>query len=360
MTHRVLRQYIRHILAENDLGGFDMSGYGYGMGMGMGGGMYGGWEGASGEGLFKAFIEPFTDVVKTAVGETKQLVRRGHTLLRVAFETVMTTLIPILTDSYDEIFAEEKADLERIKGDYADVYARTDEALKGDAEALAFILAPGAVAAKGVFNHAPTAAASMISVLSGGKSDKYFGTGWTGPGRSGGRASPGSVFGDSKSFYGRRLDEKDDKKKKPKITSKEIAAAMNDPDVVDAIKKKTAGLRQEILEAKKNKLKAILEKSKAVLTAKTAADVAKAIGDKSAVDDAKKKVLASKDAKDMDPKQLDAIFAELPKTAGPMLQKSFLAPLEDEKKALAKAGAPEEVVKMYDQVITKISSMKAG
>ena len=326
----------------------------YGMGMGSGMGMGGGWEGASGEGLFKAFVEPFTDVLKTAVGETKQLMRRGSTLLQVAFETVVTTLVPFLTDSYDEIFAEEEADLERIKGDYADVYARTDEALKGDAQALAFILAPGPVIAKGALDATPKAAASLLSVVTGGRSDKYFGGGYTEPG--GGRSSPSGFFKESSSLA--------EKKKKPELSAKEFKAgvkkALEDPEVVSAMKQKLGPIRKAIIDAKKKKLTAAMNKAKDVLTAKSADQLGKAIGNKSKVEEAKKKVLASKDGKAMDPKQLDAVFAQLPKTSGPMLVKTFSMPLESERKALKDAGIGDEILKMYDTAISKISSFKVN
>ena len=162
----LIKEYVSETLREDD------GSMGYDDG-GMGSGGYGG--GGSGEDLFNTFIKPFADVVGTIAGKTKELARRGMTVLNVAFETLKHTLIPFLVDSYGEIFAKEQGDIQKIRGEYQKYYDSTEKVLGGaDAKVLAFIAFPGAALTGKFVKTAPKAAKGILSIATGGLSDKYL------------------------------------------------------------------------------------------------------------------------------------------------------------------------------------------
>ena len=180
---RLLREYVQSILLEDEAGGntalFGGAGAGFNaydasFSHGVGGGA-GAWSGGSAQDLHDTFIGPFVDVFKTAVGKTKEITRKTRTLLWVGLQTVLTTLIPIYGYNYAEVFDKEKEDIEKIRGEYKDVYDRTEAALSGpDATLLAFMASPaltlGAFAAKAT----PEATKGLFSAVSGGLSDEIY------------------------------------------------------------------------------------------------------------------------------------------------------------------------------------------
>ena len=122
--------------------------------------------------LLKAFVEPFTDVFKTAVAGVKSIASDVATSLRVGFETIITTIFPFISADYQKIFERRDERMEKIRSEYSDVFERTDEALKGDAQLLAFMINPaGYLAGKAAMN-APAATKELLSVATGGVSDQ--------------------------------------------------------------------------------------------------------------------------------------------------------------------------------------------
>lgn len=163
LKEKLLREYVRQSLMVEDGTYFASAEGPYGVSFG------------SQEDLYNTFIGPFADVFKTAVGKTKEVTRRAGTLIRVGFETIITTLLPFMGSDYSKIFEREKSDLQKIKSEYKEVYDRTDAALKSnDAAFLAFMAFPqyvmGGYAAKQGF----AAASSILSALSGGYFDNLF------------------------------------------------------------------------------------------------------------------------------------------------------------------------------------------
>ena len=167
MHKDLLKEYIK-LLAEDEGGlGFDMGGD-------MGG--PGGMSFGSQEDLMKVFVNPFLDVGKTVAGKTKELSQRAQTLAKVGFEAAMTTLLPFLASDYQQIFAQEKQELETIKSQYKDVYDSTWTAFKDNDVALtAFFYAPKAMITVGAIRNAPIVATKMLSVLTGGSMDQFLG-----------------------------------------------------------------------------------------------------------------------------------------------------------------------------------------
>lgn len=170
-THKtetaLLREYIKSAITEND----DVLAGGGGAGSGD---VYGPSFG-TGEDLFNTFIGPSFEALKTVFGKSKEIVQHTKTLLFVALQTTLTTLIPIYGYNYASVFDEEKKKIDKIRDEYKDIYANTDRALKsGDAGMLAFMASPalalGAIsAAKG-----PAVAKAALSGITGGLSDDLY------------------------------------------------------------------------------------------------------------------------------------------------------------------------------------------
>lgn len=177
-SNRLIREYVSAVLKNSRIvesGDMDYTGE------------MGAW--GTGSDLFQAFIQPFIDVVGTVVGRTKETMRRALTVLHVAFEGLVTSVVPFLTDSYDEIFAKEKQDLAEIRSQYQGYYDATSKALNSsDVKLLAFMAFPGAALTGKFVSTAPRAAKTILSVATGGMSDEWLG------GSSGKKSGPSDVF----------------------------------------------------------------------------------------------------------------------------------------------------------------------
>jgi len=172
-SDKLLREFISEVvlLTEEGEGGgeyadlsmADATGSPYGMSFG------------SNDDLYNTFVKPFTDVVGVAAGKTKALSQKGQTLVRVAFEAVATTLVPILRDSYGEIFEKEKEELDKIRRDYHDVFQATWDAFEDhDALLAAFLHAPASFITSRLAKQSPKVVIKMISVLTGGTLDTWL------------------------------------------------------------------------------------------------------------------------------------------------------------------------------------------
>lgn len=151
----LLREYIRDVISEVE-------------------GAYG-REYLSSSQMYDAFIGPFVDVFKTAVGKTKELTRRTRTLLTVGVQALVSTLIPFYSATYTDVFDAEEEDIKKIRSKYQDVYDRTDEALKSnDAALLAFMVSPLAFLGANAAKMAPDALAGLLSVTTAGASDEVY------------------------------------------------------------------------------------------------------------------------------------------------------------------------------------------
>lgn len=159
-SRRVLKEYVRNALLEDDTGygGYDLSGMGdspYGMA----------WGGPS---LFKVFVQPFADVISTGRAGAEKLSTRVRTLAKTVFEAVATSVIPILSSDFKKIFDKETEQLNKIKEKYRAVFERTDEALSNSDIALAaFLINPAATAASTILKTAPEVALGIFETLAG-------------------------------------------------------------------------------------------------------------------------------------------------------------------------------------------------
>lgn len=167
--NQLLREYIREVLKEDDGGVYmdlaiaDATQNPWGVSFG------------SGDDLYNIFVRPFTDVFNTAAGKTKELSQKAQTLGRVAFETIATTLIPVLTDDYNEIFKHDKENMDRIRQEYGEIYRSNWDAFKdNDVQLLMFMYDPARYVANKVARKVPAAALGLLSIVTGGTLDPYL------------------------------------------------------------------------------------------------------------------------------------------------------------------------------------------
>lgn len=166
LNESLLREYVRGILTEDEygMGAFDYTDPG----------PYVSRFGTS-QDLYDAFVTPFVDVFKTAVGKTKEVAQATKTLLTVALQTVLTTLIPIYGYNYSSLFDEQEEKIEKIRNEYKDVYDRTESALENsDAGMLAFMASPILTSTYWVGKKSPEVIKGALSAATGGESDELF------------------------------------------------------------------------------------------------------------------------------------------------------------------------------------------
>jgi hypothetical protein len=330
---KLIREYTLETLKEYDDGGYvgDFSMYSGGVGYGSGGDLY------------KVFIQPFADVVGTVAGKTKEIMRSGLTVLNVAFEGLMTTLVPWLTDSYDEIFQKEKADLQAIENEYRQYYDATAAALGTDAKMLAFFAFPGPVLAGKFVSTAPKAAKSILSIATGGLTDKYLG----GDSDSKASKSPSSIFDSYAPAYVNLLREKTDETEDSlsnKIGSKKfIDAVIARSPTIKGIEKTSQQIFQKTLG---ERIKPILE----ILAVDNVDDLAKILGKK----------IQKPDFKKLDPEQklstqeAEKKFLEgVKKTSIQAAVKEIRQYVDPARKAF---GNDHPFVQSYDSVLSAIES----
>lgn len=336
-SEKLIREYVKQVLDEQTSPKklneyiFDDSG---------GSGGYIG----SGSDLYSTFIQPFVDVAGTVVGKTKEVMRRGMTVLNVAFEALMTSLVPFLTDSYDEIFAQEKADLQKIQGEYQKYYDSTNKALDSSVKTLAFLAFPGAALTGKFVKDSPDIARGILSVATGGVSDKYL-SGGGGKTTSSKSKGPSSVFDSYARAYDKLLQEAED--------STTLADKIGSKKFIDAILSKSPAIQSAAKQAqqiyKKNlgeRIKPVLE----ILAAKNIEELGKILG----------KQIKSPDFNELDPdkklseKDREMKFLESVRktsiSAAIKQLKDYVAPVRSE------FGNDHPFVKGYDNVIAAIES----
>ena len=165
---KLLREYVRNVLNEEN--GGDGGDFGGGMGMGMYGMSF-----ASQQDMYKGLIQPFVDIFKTAAGGMKQVSLKGQKLLRTTFETVATTLIPVLSSDYKGIFDKYEEKLNKVREQYKEVYDANWTALTdSDVMLAAFCYAPSAMITQWALRKAPIPVMNTIDALSGGHFTEYF------------------------------------------------------------------------------------------------------------------------------------------------------------------------------------------
>jgi hypothetical protein len=277
-SEKLLRAYIRELLAENDGHAGGDGGAGAVMAMGAGMSPYGMHYGDNDD-MYKIFVKPFTDIIHTAAGKTKELSRSAQTLTKVAFEAIATSLIPVLSSEYGEIFKKEKIEMDKIRKQYGEIYKANWDAFKdNDVLAAAFMYSPTGFLTLQFARKAPGAAAKMISILSGGQLDGFlkkiankfpnFNTpgGPTGLGRH--ADGPGAL---------ESVIREDEGKQKPDaaalLSSKKVKDALQNSKVVRQMEQQGRAIIRSTLEQ-------VFKQAQGVLTAKTLQDIQQKTGAK--------------------------------------------------------------------------------
>lgn len=339
-TKVLLQEYVKTLLNEDE-----------------GGGDYGGLDPvgdnpygvhyASQDQLYKIFVKPFTDVVGVAAGKTKELSQKAQTVLKVAFETVATSLVPVLKDSYGEIFANEKEEIDKIRSQYSDVYNATWEAFQeSDVLIAAFMYRPD-LFMTGAFAHkAPKAAAKLLSVLSGGSLDKLLhgilssGGGGKKTDHSEGPGVPmeGVVY--------------EDDEKKPNGKVDKLAQVIDNKKVKEVIAANP--MVQKMTQAgeamTRNTLKKVYGQVQAVMGAKSLQELQNKLGKK----------LPGMDKLQQVPQQERQVAEQdLLKGVKSGMKEFYIKQLEGQVKAAVDAGVPQDhpYVHDYQSVIAKIKAL---
>jgi len=342
-SNKLLREYIsqilkNHLIVEEDGMGSYAGEYDMGLGGAGGMGVY-----ASGDGLFKTFIQPFVNVIGTVAGKTKEVIRSGITVLNVAFEGLMTSLVPFLEDSYDEIFEKEKSDLAEIRSQYQSYYDETEQALGTDAKLLAFLAFPGAALTGKFVSTAPAAAKSILSVATGGYSDELLG----GSGGGSRRRGPSNVFDSYTRAYNSILTEVE------KEESDSLASKIKSKKFIDTLLDRSPAMKESSRFAKDLYLKNLGERVKLVLDiyeAKTLLELGRIIG----------KPISIPTSKELDPEEkmstaeIEKKFLEAVKSTS---QKAAIAALKEYVRPVQQTfGDDHPFVRDYNSVIEALNS----
>lgn len=150
MQDKIIREYVR-LLVET---GEDEFGYLYG----------------SYDDLYRMFIKPFVDVAEVAAGEVGKTAARLETLVKVTFEAIISSLIPILSADYKEIFDREKEKIEQIENDHREAYDSLREFTSNpDMVALAFFMEPTSFITRNVAKRSIKGVLRLIDILGKGR-----------------------------------------------------------------------------------------------------------------------------------------------------------------------------------------------
>jgi hypothetical protein len=334
------------MLAEDSYGG----GYaGLGLDTAMGGAQPYGAHYASGDQMYNIFVKPFVDVVGVAAGKTKELSTKAQTVVKVAFETIATTLVPVLKDSYEQIFAEEKQKIDQIRSEYASVYGATWEAFaKDDFMIAAFMYRPDLFLTAGLVKKAPKVAAKLLSVLSGGSLDRVLSKIFKGENRGRNEALDLSFGPPLLKEEGEKKDAKD--KADPMMTK--LLKLISNDKVQQAIanNQKTKAASKVGQELVQGTLTSVFEQAKGVLSAKTLADVQRVTG---------KKIDGMDELAKVPEQERKVAEQQLLKGVRAGMKAFYVKQLEAQAKAAVEAGVPKDhpFVSDYASVIQKIKAL---
>ena len=349
-TERLLREYVKEVLKEDDITAGSI--------MAMGADMkpYGVHYGYSDD-LYKIFVKPFVDVVDTAAGKTKELSLKAQTAAKVAFETIVTSLIPVVEDSYKEIFASEKEAIDKVRQEYDAVYKSNWDAFKdNDVLCAAFMYSPTMLLTLAFAKKSPKAASRMISTLSGGTLDPWLNKlatkfGWkdSGPVQTGlGRSDdgPGMMYGESHAIH-EKGTKKSKHDKKPDVaellSSDKVKKQLEKSNVVQSMEKQGRAIVRKTLQQ-------VYQQASAALKANSLQDVEHKAG---------LKLKGLDKLAQLPPQERQKTEQLILQGAMKSLKGFYVKNLQAQVKQALAAGIPEssEYVQDYNNVIKKIQAL---
>lgn len=336
-----LRSLIKQIIKE-DYDGFDS------------GGMIGpyGVHFANSDQLYNAFVKPFVDVVDVAGGKTKELSQKTNSLLKIAFESIATTLLPFLQDSYKEIFANEKEALDSIKSEYNDVYNATWDAFKdNDIVTMAFMYNPGSVLTSTIAKKLPGVTGKLLSVLSGGSLDGFLDKVKEKFGRTGKQQQSRSAGGNSDSWY-----DENKRSSGPMLTEDQEKHSVQDvitnKKVVEKALSSTIAQRmqKDAQTAVRKTLTTVYKQAQAIASANNLQDLQNKLG---------KKVPGGEKLNQIPEQEKQSAETELLATVKKSMKQFYVQSLEAQLKQATDNGITNDnkFVKDYNNIISKIKAL---
>lgn len=327
----MLRECIRELLAEDGEG--SMGGFMGGGPADMGYGMHFG----SGEDLYKIFVQPFVDVGQTVAGKGKELSQNVQTLLHTAFETVATTLIPVLSSDYKQIFAAEKQRIDKIRGEYADVYKRTWDAFDNhDLLVASFMYDPSRFLTQKFIEQSPKVAAKLMSVLTGGTIDPEL----------------NGIIGSVKSGKHEGAIREDGEQPAPDPKRQALVQGLLNPELLKQVSssQRVQEMEREGKAMVQDTLKQVWQHAQKVMRAKSVQDLQHMV---------KKPIPGLDKLKQVPEQERQQGEQQLISNTKAAMKSFYIKSLEAQAKAAVDAGTPSDhpYVKAYQSVIGKIKAM---
>lgn len=344
---------LREDFDGGDYGGFDGGGYGGGIG-GYGGGA---------DMLYKAFIQPFVDIGKTALAGIEDLTSKTQALAEILIQGIPTLFVPGLDAEYKKIKDAEKARADKIKQKYADVFERNTQAfLSTDAQGVAFLLAPAPFLAAKFFQKAgpPVSKATLDAILRTidtlaastnpvveltNKVRSAAGIDQRPITREPDLLSKLFTHEESKLVYGTMLVEKDTGKQQQVSYTDLLKWLMNQQTIKDALANSDVlkSMQEDTKSMVSQTLMGIKKEIDQVLAAKTLADLSKIVG----------KDLGSAKLASVPPDQKQKVEAAAVTAAKKGAKQMYATKVKSEIASLKKQGVPSDnpYVKAYEKLL---------
>lgn len=331
-------------MIEDDYGGMDLGGNNADSPFGASFG--------SDKDLYNVFVKPFTDVVDTVAGKGKELSQKAQTLAHVSFEALMTSVIPMLEDDYEDIFKKEGEAIDKLKDQYKDIYDATWTAFKdNDVVSAAFLYSPSAMITAKIAQQAPIQTIKLLNVLTGGNLDGFLH-----------RVAKALKLGDTKKPLDRdsgeglpegvirELHGKPEQQKKPQpkinvgtvLTQKKVKQAIdNDP--------KTAQMQKAVKDTVEASLNQLLTRVNAISRATSVQDLENKLG---------KKFKGTDKLAQVPQQQRQAMEQGLLKGIKKSVLSMYIKGLNQQVEKATKAGVPQDhpYIALLNTVISKIKS----
>ena len=346
-TERLLREYVRSVLAEDEAGGnpalFGGAGpNAYDASFGFMGGS-GDYRGAGGN-IFKLALEPFSDFLKTVKGASKEVMTKVATAAKVVIGTVVSIIMPTVKVHYDEVFADEEARIREIRGEYDEALRSTDQVFKESSiSTLALLMAPKAAVGVLVAKEGPKVALGFLDGITGGLAGDVY-EGFVENARRTGRWA---LKNESTRRHTRSLLRED----AGKIGPEDI---LKDPDFWEELKGKAGGELEEAQRAAADAHEATLSEIKALLDATVKKDLNK-------VSELLKNEKLKKPLKtlenEMPPEKLKESQEEILKSLRAAIKAAYAAPLKEKAAAAAAIDPKSKIVSDYKDVLDDINKL---
>lgn len=346
-TERLLREYVRSVLAEDEAGGnpalFGGAGpNAYDASFGFMGGS-GDYRGAGGN-IFKLALEPFSDFLKTVKGASKEVMTKVATAAKVVIGTVVSIIMPTVKVHYDEVFADEEARIREIRGEYDEALRSTDQVFKESSiSTLALLMAPKAAVGVLVAKEGPKVALGFLDGITGGLAVDVY-KGFVEKAKSAGRWA---LKNESTRRRTRSLLRED----AGKIGPEDI---LKDPGFWEELKGKAGGELEEAQRAAADAHEATLSEIKELLDATVKEDLNKV--SKLLKNEKLKKPLKTLE-NEMPPEKLKESQEEILKSLRAAIKAAYAAPLKKKAKAAAAIDPESKIASDYKGVLDDINKL---